>query len=100
MGSLYCIHMLADSFSALLSQPYDNLNVKIISNLHLIVHFSLSGNHRLIALADIFSEDSSSSLCQLDVRYSTSLNTEFLVLGGRELNWALTAGEPEHGFVP
>ncbi|XP_042659340.1 leucine-rich repeat-containing protein 41 isoform X2 [Tyto alba] len=25
------------------------------------------GNHRLIALADIFSEDSSSSLCQLDV---------------------------------
>lgn len=25
------------------------------------------GNHRLVALADIFSEDSSSSLCQLDV---------------------------------
>ncbi|KAJ7398128.1 hypothetical protein BTVI_128034 [Pitangus sulphuratus] len=27
----------------------------------------LQGNHRLVALADIFSEDSSSSLCQLDV---------------------------------
>ncbi|EMP25473.1 Leucine-rich repeat-containing protein 41 [Chelonia mydas] len=27
----------------------------------------LQGNHRLVALADIFSEDSSSSICQLDV---------------------------------
>lgn len=100
MGSLCCIHVLTDSFSALLSQPYDNLKFRTISNLHLIVHFSLSGNHRLVALADIFSEDSSSSLCQLDVRYSASLNIEFLVEEGRELNWALTAGEPEDGFVP
>lgn len=100
MGSLCCIHMLADSFSALLSQPSGNLNFMTISNLHLIVHFSLSGNQRLVALADIFSEDSSSSLCQLDVRYSGALNIEFCVLGGRELNWALTAGEPEHSFVP
>lgn len=45
----------------------------------------LLGNHRLVALADIFSEDSSSSLCQLDVRYSAA-HTEFLVLGGPELN--------------
>lgn len=34
----------------------------------------LLGNHRLVALADIFSEDSSSSICQLDVRYSVAFN--------------------------
>lgn len=100
MGSLCCIHVLTDSFSGLFSQPYGNLNFKTRSNLQLLVHFSLSGNHRLVALADIFSEDSSSSLCQLDVRYSAALNMEFLVLGGRDLNYGLTAGGLEHGFVP
>lgn len=100
MGSCVAFTCLQTPFFALLSQPYGNLNFKTVSSLCLIVHFSLSGNHRLVALADIFSEDSSSSLCQLDVRYFAALNIEFLVLGRREVTWALTAGEPEHGSVP
>lgn len=49
----------------------------------------LSGNAGLLALADVFSEDSSSSLCQLDIRYTqegrglrngaTGIETTFLI---------------------
>ncbi|XP_067423949.1 leucine-rich repeat-containing protein 41 [Emydura macquarii macquarii] len=52
------------------------------------------GNHRLVALADIFSEDSSSSLCQLDVssncikpdgllEFAKKLESHILQRGGR-----------------
>uniref|UniRef100_A0A8C8RCV7 Leucine-rich repeat-containing protein 41 n=1 Tax=Pelusios castaneus TaxID=367368 RepID=A0A8C8RCV7_9SAUR len=54
----------------------------------------LQGNHRLVALADIFSEDSTSSLCQLDVssncikpdgllEFAKKLESHILQRGGR-----------------
>lgn len=75
--------------SALLSQPCGHLNICDSSQFASNTSISLLlGNDRLVALAGIFSEDSSSSLCRLDVRYSAALNTwDFSVLGGPELTW-------------
>ncbi|XP_064003697.1 leucine-rich repeat-containing protein 41 isoform X2 [Pogoniulus pusillus] len=47
------------------------------------------GNERLVALADIFSEDSSSALCQLDVRMKSSMQLHiYLHICAREMTFS------------
>lgn len=84
MSPLSCTHKFTASFLHHDASPVAILMFKTIASLHVIGSFlPLIGNERLVALADIFSEDSSSALCQLDVRYSALvLNTEFLVSEG------------------
>ncbi|NXX88384.1 LRC41 protein, partial [Centropus bengalensis] len=52
----------AEFLSEIINTVKRNSSLKILK-----VPGNRLGNHRLVALADIFSEDSSSSLCQLDV---------------------------------